>query len=130
MSIIGTPALSRPRTIITAIILTIALAPSMAAAQAVPEASVAFTLGIPTGEFSDNVPGLGVGIDLTGGIQFAGTPIFLGAELGFLIHGREVRREPFSTTIPDVEVMVITTNNIMNGHLFLRLQPGVGDMSQ
>jgi len=104
------------------------LAPSTADAQAVPEASLAFTLGFPSGEFRDHVPNVGFGLDLAGGIQFAGSPVFLGAELGFLTYGRESRREPFSTTIPDVEVRVVTTNNILNGHLFLRLQPGIGSI--
>jgi len=119
---------SATHAILTAVILLIGLSPAMTAAQVVPEASASFTLGFPSGEFADNVPGTGIGIDLTGGIQLAGSPLFLGAELGFLIHGRESRREPFSTTIPDVEVRVITSNNILNGHLFLRLQPGVGSI--
>jgi hypothetical protein len=127
MNIITSAVSSLSRTILAAIII-IPLTPATSAAQAVPEASVAFTLGFPSGEFADHVPGVGIGLDLTGGIQLAGSPIFLGAELGFLIHGRESRREPFSTTIPDVEVRVITTNNMLNGHLFLRLQPGVGSI--
>jgi len=110
------------------ITLLILLAPSTTDAQAVPEASLAFTLGFPSGEFRDHVPNVGFGLDLAGGVQFAGSPVFLGAELGFLTYGRESRREPFSTTIPDVEVRVITTNNIFNGHIFLRLQPGVGSV--
>ncbi len=128
MNNIQSPRPAVPRTFLTAIIFLLLLVPSMTAAQVVPEASATIILGFPSGEFADNVPGTGIGIDLTGGIQLAGSPLFLGAELGFLIHGRESRREPFSTTIPDVEVRVITTNNILNGHLFLRLQPGVGSI--
>ncbi len=116
------------RTVLPVIAFLILLVPSSTDAQAIPEASIAFSLGFPSGEFSDHVPGTGFGIDLVGGIQLPRSPLFLGAELGFLIHGRESRREPFSTTIPDVEVRVITTNNILNGHLFLRLQPGVGSV--
>jgi len=126
MNSISSPVTSFSRTILAAAVLILPLMPSAATAQIVPEASAALTLGFPSGEFSDHLPGTGIGLDLTGGIQVKGSPLFFGAELGFLIHGREARREPFSTTIPDVEVRVITTNNILHGHLFLRLQPGVG----
>ncbi|MFC1629186.1 hypothetical protein ACFL3H_08765 [Gemmatimonadota bacterium] len=125
---INPTGLSSRRTILPFFAILILLAPSPTDAQAVPEASFAFTLGFPSGEFRDHVPSTGIGLDLTGGIQLPRSPIFLGGELGFLIYGRESRKEPFSTTIPDVEVRVITTNNIFNGHLFLRLQPGVGSV--
>ena len=122
------PGLPAGRTFLFAVAFAILLMPFAAEAQVVPEASVAFSLGFPSGEFRDHVPSVGIGFDLTGGFQLPGSPVFLGAELGFLVYGRESRREPFSTTIPDVEVRVITTNNILNGHLFLRLQPGVGSV--
>ncbi|MFC1499756.1 hypothetical protein ACFL6T_01910 [Candidatus Zixiibacteriota bacterium] len=115
------------RTILPIIAFILLLAPSPADAQAVPEAGIALTFGFPSGEFKEHV-NMGFGLDITGGVQLPRSPVFLGAELGFLIYGRESRREPFSTTIPDVEVRVITTNNIFNGHLFLRLQPGVGSI--
>ncbi len=122
------PGFPAGRTFLFAVAFAILLMPFAAEAQVVPEASVAFSLGFPSGEFRDHVPSVGIGLDLTGGIQLPGSPVFLGAEFGFLIYGHESRREPFSTTIPDVEVRVITTNNLINGHLFLRLQPGVGSV--
>jgi hypothetical protein len=41
-------------------------------------------------------------------------------------YGSSERREPFSTTIPDVFVRVNTTNNFILGHAILRLQPNTG----
>ena len=91
-----------------------------------PEASVSFLVGIPQGEFRDNVSNPGFGIDLFGGLGLGQSPVVLGLDLGFLIYGREVRREPFSNTIPDVTVRVETTNNIFQSHFVLRLQPPEG----
>ncbi len=94
--------------------------------QVTPRLSIDFMMGIPTGEFSDNVDNLGFGLDLAGGVGLSPAPIMIGAELGYLIYGFERRSEPFSTTIPDVRVDVETTNNIFMGHLFLRVQPQTG----
>ena len=41
-------------------------------------------------------------------------------DLGWMNYGSETRREPFSTTIPDVTVDVNTTNNIVQAFLVLR----------
>ena len=123
-----TTGLPPGRSIPALIVLALLLVPPAVTAQAVPEASAAIMLGFPSGEFSDHVSSVGIGLDFTGGIQLPRSPLFVGANLGFMIYGRESRREPFSTTIPDVEVRVITTNNILNGHLFMRLQPGVGSV--
>ena len=91
------------------------------------EAGLTFTVGSPQGEFGDQLSSTGFGGSLFGAVGLAHSPVLFGVDLGFLIYGREVRREPFSTTIPDVRVDVITTNNIFLGHLFLRLQPPTGE---
>ncbi len=83
-------------------------------------------LGFPQGEFSDNVDNIGFGLGGFFGVAPSSGPIIVGAEFGFLIYGNESRKEPFSTTIPDVTVDVETSNNIVLGHLFLRLQSPVG----
>ena len=87
-----------------------------------------FLLGLPQGAFKDNVNRAGYGI--TGNIGFApsGYAYMLGVEFGYMNYGTERRREPFSTTIPDVTVDVETTNNFALGHLFLRLQPNSGSI--
>ena len=101
-----------------------AQAPSGPAVQ--PQGSVSFLLGVPQGEFRDNVDNLGFGIDVFGGLGLGQSPVVLGLDIGFLIYGRERRSEPFSNTIPDVTVDVETTNNIFQSHLVLRLQPPSG----
>jgi len=91
------------------------------------DAGIGFDIGIPQGEFKRNVPEQAA---FGGSIHFAyrpgGSPVLLGGDLGYMIYGRDVRREYFSLTIPDVFVRVTTSNNILLGHLLLRLQPAGG----
>ena len=90
------------------------------------QGGINFMLGFPQGEFRDNVDDVGFGLGGFFGVSPSGGPLMFGAEFGFLIYGMESRKEPFSTTIPDVTVDVETSNNIVLGHLFLRLQSPVG----
>ena len=75
------------------------------------QAGADFLVGLPQGAFKNNVNRAGYGI--TGNIGFApsGYAYMLGVEFGFMNYGTEKRREPFSTTIPDVTVDVETQNN-------------------
>ena len=108
-------------------LLTILLLAHTASAQTtVPRFSANFILGIPVGEFDDNVNNIGFGLGVNGGIGFSELPFMIGADLGYLLYGFERRSEPFSLTIPDVTVDVETTNNIVLGHLFFRIQPQQG----
>ena len=90
------------------------------------EGGADFLVGLPQGAFKENVNRAGYGI--TGNIGFApsGYAYMPGVEFGFMNYGTEKRREPFSTTIPDVTVDVETQNNFALGHLFVRLQPNNG----
>ncbi len=81
-----------------------------------------FIAGFPQGEFKDNVDQNGFGIGGEFLYSPSISPFGIGVSLGFMNYGEESRREPFSTTIPDVEVEVKTTNNILLGHLLLRAQ--------
>jgi hypothetical protein len=85
-----------------------------------------FMIGSPQGEFRKNVDRVGFGVTGNAGYAPEGTPIMLGLEFGFMNYGSSDRREPFSTTIPDVFVNVSTTNNFILGHAILRLQPNSG----
>jgi len=96
------------------------------AAQVQPRVVPSFSLGIPIGDFANNVGNIGFGFDLSGGVGLPPAPIMLGVNAGFLIYGFERRSEPFSSTIPDVLVDVETTNNIAYGHLIFRIQPQTG----
>jgi hypothetical protein len=87
------------------------------------QAGGGFVVAVPRGELGENIENTGLGLELHGGIWLGASPVMLGAQLGFLNYGSESRREPFSLTIPDVEVEVTTTNSIYSGHLMLRLAP-------
>lgn len=111
---------------ITCIVITGCAFSQTASAQIHPTGGISLNLGLPQGEFNDNVSSVGFGANLYGALGFGQSPVSIGAELGFLIYGHERRNEPFSTTIPDVTVDVVTDNNIALGHLFVRLQPPTG----
>jgi hypothetical protein len=85
-------------------------------------------VGLPQGAFKDNVNRAGYGITGNIGLAPSGYAYMLGVEVGYMNYGTERRREPFSTTIPDVTVDVETTNNFVLGHIFLRLQPNSGSI--
>jgi hypothetical protein len=90
------------------------------------QGGIDFLAGVPQGAFKDNVNRAGLGGTANIGFAPTGYAYMLGVELGFMNYGTEKRREPFSTTIPDVTVDVETENNFALGHLFLRLQPNTG----
>lgn len=83
-------------------------------------------LGFPQDEFRGNMDNIGVGI--AGDLLYLppSLPIGMGLSIGVMVYGADHRREPFSTTIPDVEVEVTTTNNVGMGHLLLRTQGELG----
>ncbi len=95
------------------------------AAKGIPYGQFAlhFATGLPQADFRQNVdnPGFGLSMQLEGGPRRA--PWALGIAGGFIVYGTESRREPFSTTIPDVTVEVVTSNNLAFGDLFVRFAP-------
>jgi len=91
------------------------------------QASLSFVVGVPTGEFADNVDNVGFGGDLYLGAVLGTSPFQVGLDLSFLIYGRSTDRVPFSQTVgPRVTVDVVTTNSIIQPHLSLRVQPPTG----
>jgi hypothetical protein len=90
------------------------------------QAGAYFTTVIPRGELKENITNNGYG----GGGQFlvrlGPSPFLVGGDVGIVIYGSETRFEPFSTTIPNVEVRVRTSNNILLAHSVLRIQPRTG----
>ncbi|HOX86473.1 MAG TPA: hypothetical protein PKW76_12530 [bacterium] len=94
--------------------------------QAAFQTGIHFQLGVPQGEFGDEVDNPGFGLDANFLYNFSQTPFLVGGSLGFLVYGSETRNEPFSLTIPDVTVDVTTSNNILLAHLLLRIQPQQG----
>ena len=95
-------------------------------AQLYPQGDITFVVGVPQGDFRDNVDNVGFGINVFGGLGLGRSPLVIGVDLGVVVYGYERRSEPFSTTIPDVRVDVTTSNSIFLGHVVLRLQPPRG----
>lgn len=116
------------RTILFAGLLSIWLSTNgTVKAQGQGEAGLTFIVGSPQGEFSSQVKATGFGLSGFGGVRVGrNSPLLVGLDLGILIYGHERRNEPFSLTIPDVTVDVVTNNNIFLGHFLLRLQPPRG----
>lgn len=87
-------------------------------------------LGFPSGEFKNNVKRTGFG--LSGHYLFlspsVNRPFGIGINVGYLNYGQETRREPFSTTIPDVTVDVERSNNLVNFHALFQLGFGSGSV--
>lgn len=86
------------------------------------QAGIYFLSGLPQQEFADNVDKNAYGLAIDGFYSPPRSPLAIGLEFGFANYGREVRRERFSTTIPDVTVRVETSNNMVHGNLILRMQ--------
>ncbi|MBI3111766.1 MAG: hypothetical protein HYZ01_09350 [Ignavibacteriales bacterium] len=92
--------------------------------------AASFFVGLPQGQFKDNVDNPGLGLTANIGYAPRKYPFMVGLEFGFMNYGTERRREPFSTTISDVTVEVETANNFALGHLLARLQPNSGSIRQ
>lgn len=87
-----------------------------------------FLVGVPTGDFKSNVDKNGYGLSASIGFAPVSSIFMVGVEAGFMRYGTERRREPFSTTIPDVMVDVETSNNFALFHGVFRLQPNQGSI--
>ena len=111
-------------TIITLIAIAVAIimVPGDSNAQTNFMGGIHFNGGYPQGDMKDQIDRNAYGIG--GQIFYAPhkSPLAIGFEFGYMNYGSESRKEPFSTTIPDVTVDVQTTNNIVQGFLVLRGQ--------
>jgi hypothetical protein len=120
---------------VAAIVLAALLAASAAPAHAQDgpiappsgQGSLSLIVGVPVGEFDDNIDGLGYGADIFIGGFVPDTPLMIGVDVSFLVYGRSRTSVPFSQTVgPAVTVDVVTTNSIVQPHLVFRLQPSTG----
>lgn len=97
------------------VLFTIIIFSGLAKAQS---AGINFSLAFPMGDFKDNLAKTGIG--LAGNFNILtpahNLPVGLGLNFGYYNYGSESRREPFSSTIPDVTVDVDRTNNLANFH--------------
>jgi hypothetical protein len=108
--------------ILTLAAVMLAMLPTMTFAQTKFAGGLHFAAGFPQGDFKDQLDRNAYGI--SGQIFYSPqkSPLALGLELSYMNYGNEKRREPFSTTIPDVTVEVSTSNNLVQGFLILRGQ--------
>lgn len=87
------------------------------------QAGVDFQVGLPQGEFKDQLDRGGIGVGFMGGYRFKGLPLMVGLDMGFMNFGLEKRTEPLSTTIPDIRVEVVNEYNLFHGDILLRFIP-------
>jgi opacity protein-like surface antigen len=104
---------------------TIGLLNSVASAQ-LWQGGLNIQLGFPAGEYKDQVNTTAAGI--AGDILYSphNSPFGIGLSIGWFQVNSEVRKEPFSTTIPDVTVDVKTEDDLAQFMLLLRVQPKYG----
>jgi hypothetical protein len=125
MTRVGIAARDRGR-FVRLLLAALAASALPAGANSAHEFGLGFATGLPQAEFRDNLDAAGFGVAGYYGYIIPGSPVRVGAHFGYLIYGHEEREEPFSTTIPDVFVDVETSNNIVLGHLLLRVTPTAG----
>ncbi len=88
-----------------------------------------FNVLSPQGEFRKNVDRNGYGFSLEGFYKPLPIPIKFGLHFGYSQYGKDERREYFSPDIPEVNVEVETTNNILLFLAAARLQKEIGWLS-
>jgi hypothetical protein len=108
------------------ILLTALLLSQVVAAQSRVYLGLSGLIGSPRADFGGYGAENAYGGHFMVGISPSGLPMVFGATFGAMIYGYESRWETLSDQIPDLDVKVINTNNIAQGHLFVRLQPHIG----
>lgn len=85
-------------------------------------------IGLPQGEFKENVDNAGFGLNVHGTLWSPSKvrPFSVGLNLGYMVYGMTTERRPFSETNPDVSVEVSRTNSIANFHLLFLISPFQG----
>ncbi len=110
---------------IIVLLVIISLTAVPASAQKM-QGSLHLNIASMQGDFKKNVDNIGWGGSASFGYRLADSPVILGGSFGFINYGHETRREPFSTTIPDVTVEVKNSNNIVLFDVSLALEPNTG----
>jgi len=90
------------------------------------QGSLSFSTGFPTGEHRDYQDRTGFGLTMNGALRLGESPVLLGAEFGVLNFGVDHRSGeivPYHYPV-DLE----DSYNLVQGNLFLRLQPARGNV--
>lgn len=101
---------------------------SLGAAQSRFHVGLNFVPMFPQGGFKDQIDGMGWGGSLNFAYRIPRSILSVGASFGYYVYGYQSRFEPLSMTIPDMLVKVSTTNAVVTGHTFIRLQPLRGSL--
>jgi hypothetical protein len=116
--------MNRKRSLTAAVLLTL-VAALPAAAQLLEvggDALVAF----PQNVFKRTVDVVGGGLSGHIGYMPGDSPFLLGFKLLYVNYGSETRSEVITGSYSSLDADITTTNNILMGHLFARLQPNIG----
>lgn len=116
--------LNRTRWLLGIFFLCLATVP-LAAQNDRVEWGLDFLGAFPKGDLEDNIEDDGLGFALYGGYRPPHSPFLVGLDLAFINYGSTSFKGPFRDCCRDLEE-VETNNNIAMGHLFFRVQPGVG----
>lgn len=87
-----------------------------------------FLTVVPEGGFKQNIDNNGYGIGGQFLVGIRRSPFLVGADFGTVRYGSETTREPFSSTIPEIELEVQTDNKIVLTHFLVRAQPREGNV--
>lgn len=90
------------------------------------EAGGDILVGFPQNEFKRNTDAVGGGLSAHIGYVPEESPLLLGLRILFLNYGSEKRSDVILGPFSPLDADITTSNNILIGNLFLRLQPGIG----
>lgn len=107
---------------VAAICLFLLFCPVLLQAQSLFDFGINLALGFPQGELKDNVDNIGIGASGFFLYNFPQSPFSIGGTVTYQMYGSETEKRPWSTTIPNVYLDVTTSNNLLLGHILLRVQ--------
>lgn len=90
---------------------------------------IGFAHGTPKGGFGQELDRNSYGLDAAFTYQVPRSPIHIGVGFGYQNFGWRERTEIFSRDIPEVDVRVRTTNNMVTPHFLMRIEPDAGMFS-
>lgn len=91
---------------------------------------VSFAVGSPQGSFQQVLDRDAYGIDMGVTYQLGKhSPVHIGAGFLYQNYGWKERQTQFVEDVPEVDVTVRTTNNLITPHFILRLEPDLGFFS-
>ncbi len=88
---------------------------------------ISFALGAPQGDFGQTLDRNSYGLDLAFTYKVGrDLPLYIGAGFMYQNYGWRERETQFVVGVPEVDVNVRTTNNLITPHFLLRIEPRIG----